>query len=1471
MAGFFLFYQVLMMMVIVVVLCLLSFAYATSSSTTTATSLVDGNQFFLPSHHYDLIQHSTTPFTSSTDCDQVFISKTLNITNGTYNGTFVGPSFRIPMPATTVSSSIISSSSSNTSDQSTAVNPSSDNESNLNRYTRQCIYTFIAGPNERVRVSFTKFSPRSELPECLDEYVDVYAELKNPDTDLLSTPFGGRYCDLVIPHDRISLFQTIVISFYTAKLTDGSILNGSDIFEGTYQFINAAPYVAGTPMPNEICSYTIHSEARREGEFMTPTYPGVYPKNITCYYLFKGVKGQRVKLEFMDFDLFYGGPHCPYDYVKIFDGETTRSPLINIYCGQQRQLFVFSSGINLLVQFTTLKRISSVNQNRGFSGYYEFSEKFVNLGFILNNENSEHIRGTECDQKIFSRKESNGTIYAPNYPFLYHSNIMCKYFLYGLQDAQNLERINFHFEMLQIPTKDVNEYVFFVSFILNQSINQFNMIADFVNYFYFRCTDAYVRLYTQLQAMDEFDYVFCGETIPPPVVSDGPLLLVVFNSGSTQGQGFKAHYWFETDYKIMGTQASPGQCHFSYVSSGSKSGEFNSPRHPSNYPSNTYCIFEFFGEPDEQVKVVFNQFKFSDAEVASLSIPGYNEKCTHDWLEVYSVDSGTGREQFYGRYCGFTAPGPILTETGVSQIKVIMNTDENEVSSGFSATYKFDRASDRVQDCGGNFTNLENGIIQTPNYPNNYPAAMQVCNWFITVRPGSKVLLYFDEFSVEGDPPSRGCPGAIVRVWPNLNQKPIELCGEKLNRRDKQYISENNVIRITFLTAQKAVGALGFSAIWTEIDMPSDNNNDVRIKNVTTYGPCTPTTNQQQQHQELQQLTSPSPLSSSSSLEISVNALPYQCQKHGYCISGKLHCNGIQNCGFDDDSDENDCIHEVKINIVELVGGMTGMLMFIFFAVGIICLTIILIINWYRRSSGDEKNVSHIIDKTCQHYFAHPTTPDYSTYYQSDMTATMGIGTPHRLIDVMTVSSSSTTPGATGTGTGGAVASHHQTMKNVRWPSVSNSADSGHVTTAVTGEQSDTMFMDTINTTNTTTNEPLGASNSPPIPPPPPPPINRSLLNLRQSSLINCKQYGDNTISNPTSNTHCGTFKSDANPTGHHHAHYQSSTLARSNFASSTNSSNNNRSSMAMTINRSLSRQTDSRTSTFKSIANNAPYTPYCTLPNDCNSKLSAQQQQHCPSQSPITNNNNHLISSLHHHHHHHNTSSGNAHQIESILPPMDSMDSGCGAGQLLSRATRTTIDDDDVDDDVMNDNDHDANDNGIDGDDDTMNNNMMLLMDVDNSSLLGNKQSEDTIGNDDYLLMTDHEERALLRSLNNHNKSDTLTTNGEESDSIQLDHSIHETTQPSMVSSLRKYQISRLQNTGKILSTSSSESKQPQQQSSSSSTWHHNQSDVFATPNTNYLHHHQQHEQHGHHPHQHHQNPPHHHHHHHSSLIVDD
>lgn len=38
---------------------------------------------------------------------------------------------------------------------------------------------------------------------------------------------------------------------------------------------------------------------------------------------------------------------------------------------------------------------------------------------------------------------------------------------------------------------------------------------------------------------DKFDYELCGSENPPPVVSDGPRLVMVFSAGEFQGRGFK--------------------------------------------------------------------------------------------------------------------------------------------------------------------------------------------------------------------------------------------------------------------------------------------------------------------------------------------------------------------------------------------------------------------------------------------------------------------------------------------------------------------------------------------------------------------------------------------------------------------------------------------------------------------------------------------------------------------------------------------------------------------------------------------------------------------------------------------------------------------------------------------------------------------------------------------------------------------
>lgn len=70
---------------------------------------------------------------------------------------------------------------------------------------------------------------------------------------------------------------------------------------------------------------------------------------------------------------------CPFDYVKVYDGLDNTSAVIGTYCGQQRNLVLYSSESFLFVVFYTLQRTANT-QNRGFKGIFEFSESFVKLG-----------------------------------------------------------------------------------------------------------------------------------------------------------------------------------------------------------------------------------------------------------------------------------------------------------------------------------------------------------------------------------------------------------------------------------------------------------------------------------------------------------------------------------------------------------------------------------------------------------------------------------------------------------------------------------------------------------------------------------------------------------------------------------------------------------------------------------------------------------------------------------------------------------------------------------------------------------------------------------------------------------------------------------------------------------------------------------------------------------------------------------
>lgn len=79
-----------------------------------------------------------------------------------------------------------------------------------------------------------------------------------------------------------------------------------------------------------------------EGSIHSPNYPSNYNPNDDCGWLVEVDVNHVVELTFDDFDV---EPHqnCSYDYVAIYDGPNTTSPLIVQHCGQAI-LFIFHTG-----------------------------------------------------------------------------------------------------------------------------------------------------------------------------------------------------------------------------------------------------------------------------------------------------------------------------------------------------------------------------------------------------------------------------------------------------------------------------------------------------------------------------------------------------------------------------------------------------------------------------------------------------------------------------------------------------------------------------------------------------------------------------------------------------------------------------------------------------------------------------------------------------------------------------------------------------------------------------------------------------------------------------------------------------------------------------------------------------------------------------------------------------------------------
>ena len=59
----------------------------------------------------------------------------------------------------------------------------------------------------------------------------------------------------------------------------------------------------------------------------SPSYPSKYPDNVDCEWTIKFPKGEKIVLNFMEFNL-ESHANCTYDWLEVRDGGASNSPLI---------------------------------------------------------------------------------------------------------------------------------------------------------------------------------------------------------------------------------------------------------------------------------------------------------------------------------------------------------------------------------------------------------------------------------------------------------------------------------------------------------------------------------------------------------------------------------------------------------------------------------------------------------------------------------------------------------------------------------------------------------------------------------------------------------------------------------------------------------------------------------------------------------------------------------------------------------------------------------------------------------------------------------------------------------------------------------------------------------------------------------------------------------------------------------------
>ncbi|XP_072333726.1 scavenger receptor cysteine-rich domain-containing protein DMBT1-like [Scyliorhinus torazame] len=363
------------------------------------------------------------------------------------------------------------------------------------------------------------------------------------------------------------------------------------------------------------------------GSFTSPNYPEPYPNNAKCIWYIQVAKRHRITLKLDGFQL-EASLWCSNDYVAIYDGASTNSPLIATICTGSNHTFTSSSNT-----MTIYFKSDHLKTSAGFTARY-YSQPLFQIATVGPVTTVGLVFARPDEVTCGGRLETeSGSFTSPNYPEQYPNNAQC---IWYIQVAKR-HRISLKLDGFQLEVS-------------------------------LSCSNDYVAIYDGASTNSPLIATICTGTNHAFTSSSNTMTIYFKSDHLKTGAGFTAHYYSQPLFQITTVGPDGLPCGGMLET---ESGSFTSPNYPEPYPNNAKCIWYIQVAKRHRITLKLDGFQLE----ASLW-------CTKDYVEIYDGAS------IYSPLIETVCTGSNHTFTSSSNsMTICFRSDHLKTSAGFTARY----------------------------------------------------------------------------------------------------------------------------------------------------------------------------------------------------------------------------------------------------------------------------------------------------------------------------------------------------------------------------------------------------------------------------------------------------------------------------------------------------------------------------------------------------------------------------------------------------------------------------------------------------------------------------------------------------------------------------------------------------------------------------------------------------------------